>query len=136
MHDEEPMFLTKARESLAGAESEFANERYINCANRCYYAAFQAAVAALTEYGFAPSSGRARTTWSHEALPATFVGELINRRKLYSPELRDTLSRLASLREAADYTHDLISETQASRALRRTRSFVGAIIQRREDVNQ
>jgi uncharacterized protein (UPF0332 family) len=136
MQDDEPMFLTKARESLAGAESEFANERYSNCANRCYYAAFQAAVSALDEHGFVPLGGRGRTTWSHEALPATFVGELVNRRKVYPPELRDTLSRLASLREAADYTHDLISETQASRALRRTRTFVGAIVQRREDQQQ
>ena len=131
MRDHEPIFLSKARESLAGAESEFANERYNNCANRCYYAVFQAAVAALDEHGFAPPRGRGRTTWSHEALPATFVGELINRRKVYPPELRETLTRSASLREAADYRHDLVSDTQASRALRRTRTFVETIIQRR-----
>ena len=136
MRYEDPAFLTKALESLAGAESEFANERYTNCANRCYYAAFQAAVAALDEHGFVPPRGRGRTTWSHEALPATFVGELINRRKVYSPELRDTLSRLASLREAADYTPDFISETQAFRALRRTRTFVAAIVQHRGDDQQ
>ncbi len=131
MDDQEPLLLIKARECLAGAESEFANGRYNNCANRCYYAAFQAAVAALDEHGFVPASGRGRTTWSHEALPATFIGELINRRKVYPSELRETLARTASLREAADYTHDLISETQASRALRRTRTFVETIIQRR-----
>ncbi len=136
MDDQEPLFLSKARESLAGAESEFANGRYNNCANRCYYAAFQAAVAALDEHGFVPARGRGHSTWSHEALPATFVGELINRRKVYPGKLRETLARTASLREAADYTHDLISETQASRALRRTRTFVETIIQRRGDVHR
>ena len=35
------IFLAKAEESLAGAESEYANGRYNNCANRCYYACFQ-----------------------------------------------------------------------------------------------
>lgn len=136
MDDQEPLFLSKARESLAGAESEFANGRYNNCANRCYYAVFQAAVAALDEHGFVPARGRGRSTWSHEALPTTFVGELINRRKVYPAELRETLARTASLREAADYTHDLICETQASRALRRTRTFVEAIIQRRGGVQR
>lgn len=94
MLDRESIFRIKALESLAGAESEFANERYNNCANRCYYACFQAAIAALEEHGFTPQSSRGRTTWSHEALPATFVGELINRRKVYPSELRDTLSRV------------------------------------------
>jgi hypothetical protein len=64
------------------------------------------------------------------------VGELINRRKVFPPELRDTLTRLASLREAADYTHDVGSETQASRALHRTRTFVGVIIQHRGEAQR
>src|SRR5688500_17071878 len=40
-------FLARAKESLAGAESEFGNERYNNVANRAYFACFHAAVAAL-----------------------------------------------------------------------------------------
>ncbi len=32
------LFMEKAQESLAGAESEAANGRHNNCANRCYYA--------------------------------------------------------------------------------------------------
>jgi len=43
------VFLAKAEESLAGAESEFVNGRYNNCANRCYYASFQAAIAARSQ---------------------------------------------------------------------------------------
>jgi hypothetical protein len=47
MMERDPVFLDKARESLAGAESEFVNRRYNNSANRSYYAVFQAAIHAL-----------------------------------------------------------------------------------------
>ena len=49
-------FLNKSEESLAGAESEYANDRYDNCANRCYYACFQAAIAALLQAGIPSQS--------------------------------------------------------------------------------
>lgn len=65
------IYLTKAVEDLAGARSEFANGRYNNCANRCYYDCFHAAAAALFAAGFAPQG--ARSLWSHEVLPALFV---------------------------------------------------------------
>lgn len=45
--EETELFLLKALDSINGAESEFANRRYDNCANRCYYACFQAAISAL-----------------------------------------------------------------------------------------
>jgi uncharacterized protein (UPF0332 family) len=41
------IYLAKASESLLTAESELVNGRYNSCANRCYYACFQAAIAAL-----------------------------------------------------------------------------------------
>ena len=56
-------YLEKAIESLAGAESEHANKRYNNCANRCYYAMFQAAIAALIAAGIRPTGDRDR--WEH-----------------------------------------------------------------------
>ena len=96
------IYLTKAEESLAGAESEHANSRFNNCANRAYYACFQAAVA----------------------------GTLISQRKLYPSELRDALERLFGLRQAADYAPAGVSQTQSSRALQRSQMFVQAIQQR------
>jgi uncharacterized protein (UPF0332 family) len=119
------IYRTKAAESLQGAESEFGHGRYNNCANRCYYACFHAAVHALEEAGFRPSGARA--TWSHDSLQGTFARELITRRKTYPGELRDVLTRIYKLRQNADYTRDMVSETQASRALRRTRTFVQAV---------
>ncbi len=49
------IYLLKAEESLAGAESEFINGRYNNTAGRCYYACFQAAIAALAQSYLAPN---------------------------------------------------------------------------------
>jgi uncharacterized protein (UPF0332 family) len=109
--------------SLIGAESEFSNRRYNNTANRAYYACFQAAIAALQHAGIRPP----REEWSHEFVPSQFDGVLINRRHLYPTELRGVLNRNAGLRLSADYDEDPVTQTEANRALRRSRTFVGAI---------
>jgi uncharacterized protein (UPF0332 family) len=119
------LFAQKARASLAGAESEFVHGRFDNCANRCYYACFQAAVAGLARHGVVPPGG-AGAAWSHAIVQAQFVTQLIDRRKRYPASLRDTLSRTMTLRQAADYTTDAVTQTQAERALRRARTFVQA----------
>ena len=116
------IYLLKAEESLAGAESEFINGRYNNEANRCYYACFQAAIAALVREGIQPSERQ----WGHEFVHARFVGELVNRRKVYPGDLRQTLSNTLGLRQIADYVADHINQREAARALRWTRPFVEA----------
>lgn len=133
MSEREPVYLEKAVESLAGAESEYVNARYDNCANRCYYACFQAAIHALGSAGIVYHGPRA--TWSHERVQAEFVGQLINRRKVYPALLRDVLPRNLAVRETADYDLDFVSETQASRALRRTRTFVGEVVRQEGGVS-
>ncbi|HET9786711.1 MAG TPA: HEPN domain-containing protein [Pyrinomonadaceae bacterium] len=119
------IYLTKAIESLLTAESEFANGRYNSCANRSYYACFQAAIAAILNEGIRPSG-----QWNHQFVQAQFVGVLINKRKRYESELRRVLADNQSLRDKADYRPEFVTATQASRALRRTRLFVTAIRQR------
>jgi uncharacterized protein (UPF0332 family) len=119
------IYLTKAIESLLTAESEFANGRYNSCANRSYYACFQAAIAAILNEGIRPVG-----QWNHQYVQAQFVGILINKRKRYESELRRVLADNQSLRDKADYRPELVTATQASRALRRTRLFVTAIRQR------
>ena len=123
MEEHDSPYLLKAIESLAGAESEYSNQRYNNTANRCYYATFQAAIAALQMAGLRPIRG----DWSHEFVPAQFDGLLVNRRKVYPPELRGVLSRNAGIRLSADYDEDPVTRTEANRALRRSRTFVQAI---------
>ncbi|MEJ7762484.1 MAG: HEPN domain-containing protein [Thermomicrobiales bacterium] len=117
--------LSKARASLAGAESELANGRFDNSVIRSYYACFQAAVAALTAAGFAPSPDTGR--WKHDVVAARFNGHLIARRKRFSPEFRGMMDRLFLLRQKADYRETSVTQSQAIRAFRRARSFVDAI---------
>src|SRR5919109_1390671 len=124
MEQDITIYLAKAAESLLTAESEFVNGRYNSCANRCYYACFQAAIAALLLEGIRPAG-----QWSHAFVQAQLVGVLINQRKRYDPELRRVLSDNQSLRDKADYRPELVTATQASRALRRTRLFVTAVRQ-------
>src|SRR4051812_3470914 len=100
-------YFDKAQECLAGAQSEYVNDRYNNCANRCYYASFQAAVSALVRAGVHPP-GRSEE-WGHDFVQAQFIGQLINRRKLYPTALRSTLEQNYRLRQVADYRRDNVS---------------------------
>jgi uncharacterized protein (UPF0332 family) len=125
MEQDITIYLVKATESLQTAESEFVNGRYNSCANRCYYACFQAAIAALLREGIRP-----RGQWSHEFVQGQFVGVLINQRHLYDRELRRVLADNQSLRDKADYRAELVTATQAGRALRRSRTFVATLRQR------
>ena len=43
------------------------------------------------------------------------------------PELRQVLARHITLRHTADYAPELVTQTQAARALQRTRDFLAAI---------
>jgi uncharacterized protein (UPF0332 family) len=128
MAEQEPIYLTKAVESLEGALGEYANRRYQNSANRSYYACFQAAIQALLHVEFVPPADS--MTWSHKGVQSEFVNQLIQRRKLYPSALRSVLQLNYTVREAADYSDDFISAAQAERALRRARNFVETVQER------
>src|SRR5215212_10880254 len=119
------IYAAKATESLQTAESEFVNGRYNSCANRCYYSCFQTAIVALLREGIRP-----RGQWSHEFVHAQVVGILINQRKRYDSDLRRVLADNQTLRDQADYRAELVTPTQAARALRRSRMLVNAVQQR------
>jgi uncharacterized protein (UPF0332 family) len=119
------IYSAKATECLLTAESEYVNGRYNSCANRCYYSCFQAAVVALLREGIRP-----RGQWSHEFVQSQFVGVLINQRKRYDSDLRRVLADNQILRDQADYRAELVTPTQARRALRRSRMFINAVQQR------
>lgn len=126
--DRATVYLEKAAESMAGAQSELANRRYNNCANRAYYACYQAAVHALIEAGIQPP--KATEQWGHGFVQARFNGDLINRRKLYSPDIRGNLETNYRLRARADYDRlQHVTEIQAARAVRRAEVFVAAVAQ-------
>lgn len=118
-------FLARAAESLAGAESELDNARYNNAANRAYFACFHAAVAALALADVRPPAGK--RDWTHAFVQGQFPGLLVNRRKLYPAEMRDTLDRARTLRQQADYQALAVTRTEAARSLSRARTFVAAV---------
>jgi len=127
MNTKKPSGLRMPLEHHLGARAQRASSRmgrHNNCANRCYYACFQAAIAALIGAGVRPRSRDGR--WGHGFAD---IGELVNRRKLYTSELRDALARTYAVRRAADYQPGPISETQAARALRRARALVTAVLE-------
>ncbi len=120
-------YLDKAEESLAGAESEFANSRYNNTANRAYYACFQAAIHALIQAGIEPPGKKDQ--WGHDFVQAQFSGQLINSRKLYSRDLGQAIIQNYRLRQTADYARDPVTEVRAARSVRRAEQFVNAVKQ-------
>jgi uncharacterized protein (UPF0332 family) len=119
------VYLEKAEENLAAAQSEFINDRYNSSASRAYYACFQAAIFALSHAGIQPS-GRTGE-WGHDFVQAQFIGQLINRRKLYATDLRQSLLQNYRLRETADYKRERVNEIRADRAVRRAEDFVAAV---------
>lgn len=58
------------------------------------------------------------------------MGQLIHRRHRYSSDLRGALARNQELRQMADYQEGMVSQTEAARALRRSETFVEAVLAR------
>lgn len=115
-------FLTKSQENLKAAELLLANQLYNASANRAYYAAFQAAIAALADIGFEPERKNHDTTQSY------FAAELIHKRKVYPNHLKSYLLTLQHIRNDADYDSILLSQKVALRHLKKAREFVETIL--------
>lgn len=118
-------YLVKAEESLASAESDFVAGRYNGCANRTYYACFQAGIAALLREGIRPTGRDGQ--WGHEFVESRFVGQLVNRRHRYPAELRSVLSDNRDLRQKGDYRPAPVIRGEAARSLRRGHRFFDAV---------
>ena len=115
-------YLAKAQENLTSCESEWAHQRYNSCVRSAYYACFHAAIVALMQASVMPMASE--TLWSHDRVQAQFVGQLIQRRKVYPARLRRTLLELLSMRHRADYRSVSISQREARQAVRRAQDFV------------
>lgn len=117
------VFSAKSRENLRAAAILFEQEMFNACANRAYYAAMHAATAALADAGI--SLYRV----SHDAIQASFSGQLIRRRKIYPGRFRSYLLDLQSVRDDADYKLVFVSEKEARRQLQKAQEYVEAIHQ-------
>lgn len=86
--------LKMAEEALEGARSEMKNGRFLNAANRAYYAVFHVASAALMAVDI--------QTRTHFELRTMFKKHLVNTGRLDS-QYFDILEELAEYRGIADY---------------------------------
>jgi hypothetical protein len=82
---------------------------------------FWAAQAALAYVGIQ------RAEWSHSGLQASFVTELIRRRKRFPAIFVQHFNRILQLRLDADYRLKGVSHIQATRAVRLAEEFIAAI---------
>jgi hypothetical protein len=94
---EPAIFLGKADECRAGAESEFANRRVNRCATGCC-AAIQAAVADRQGASVLPAGPQ----WCHSFVQGHGGGDRINRRRVGPASVRRVLSDLLARRLTAD----------------------------------
>jgi uncharacterized protein (UPF0332 family) len=124
MHD----YLAKAHENLASAESELQHGRSNSCARSAYYACLHAAIAALLHAGL--NTAEPARGWGHDWVRASFVGHLIQRRKLYPANLCRTLPDLLALRHKGDYRATRVSQREAQHAVRSAQTLVQAVTAR------
>ena len=123
MEREAERFLAKARESRASAEADLEAGRYNSCANRAYYAAFQAAVAALIHTGIRHHE----KSWPHKFVNSEFSGKLVRRRKLLDSELASTLGSLFETRVKGDYKTIDVSSSRATRSVAKATRLVKGV---------
>ena len=114
-------FLEKSRENLKIAQIGFENDCYNACANRAYYAAFQAAVAALLEKGFAKGK------LDHKWVQAEFSEKLIKRQKVYPSEMKAYLTEMQLIRNKADYEPQSVSRKTAFRQMTKAEEMIKRI---------
>ena len=114
-------FLNKAKTNLQVAQICFDSGFYDACANRAYYAAFQAAIAALAD------RGRKSDKNDHKWVQATFSSELINRQKVYPAHLKSYLMDMQVVRNQADYTDENVSKRLASQQLSKAQEMLELI---------
>jgi hypothetical protein len=133
-------FLTKAEENLHDAEAAVEAGRYNAAANRAYYAAFQAAIAALADANIKHEKN------PHAWVQAQFCERLIKARKHYPSHLVSYLSFLQKVRDKADYQTFMTSKQTAKEQVRKSKesevtleqkwvrfhtSFVSVVIQQK-----
>ena len=121
------IYLMKAEQCLAGAALAAAHGQYNNAANRAYYAAFQAAIAALRTAGVEPSTPR---YWSHDFVLREYCARLARPHGDYSPHSAAAFKALQDERLKADYEVEMLSRVSGERALALAQEFVQAVRQR------
>jgi len=111
-------FFNKARNNLAVAQICFDSGFYDDCANRAYYGAFHASVAAILDRGIK------KDKFNHKWVQAEFSQKLIKRQKVYPGKLKSYLMKMQMVRDRADYSHDNVSKTEAYQQIRKAGEMI------------
>ncbi len=114
-------FLNKAKENLKIAQLGFEHGCYNACANRAYFASFQAAIAALADKGIQSDKN------DHAWVQSEFNLRLIKRKKVYPAVLKKYLPNMQTERNTADYSKQNISRKVAMRQLSDAEEMIGLI---------
>ncbi|OQX26281.1 MAG: hypothetical protein BWK80_11180 [Desulfobacteraceae bacterium IS3] len=114
-------FLNKAKENLKIAQLSFEHDCYNACANRAYFAAFQAAIAALAKEGVQKGKN------DHAYVQSEFNFRLIKRQKIYPAKLKAYLSDMQYVRNIADYSSDNVGKKLAREQILQAAEMIGFI---------
>jgi len=118
------IFLAKARHILEAAERDRSHRAFDPCVSRAYFAAFQAAIAALLALANYRRRGH---YWDHGEVAAEFTRRLIRQRKIFGGELASILDDLKTRRHQADYSTFSMRDKIAQRALDKARRLVALV---------
>jgi len=98
-----------------------ANRYYNACANRAYFAAFQAAIAALSFYSIESEKNE------HSWVQSEFSLRLIKRQKIYPDRIKSYLPDMQESRNKADYSEKDVGKKVAYRQLLRASEIIHLI---------
>jgi len=115
-------YWAKAAESLATAELCLERDWYNSCANRCYYAMFQSAIAVLIGLRATPVEH-----WTHKYVAASVAGYLVKQRKLLPSRFGALYREVENTRHKGDYDPMSVTQREASKALRIAQEFVAIL---------
>ena len=115
-------FLDKAKENLLISRFSFEQGFFNACANRSYYAAFQAAVAALLDRGI--KKGK----FDHKWVQSQFSERLIKRQKIYPAGMKSYLTEMQLIRNRADYEPHFISRKTAHRQMSKAVEIIDCVV--------
>jgi hypothetical protein len=115
------LFKSKALENIKIAEIAFDNDCFNASANRAYYAAFHAAIAAIYTIGKEPGI-------DHKAVRSLFSDSFFNRRKIIPSKYKGDLKILQENRNIADY-HEGVSKKTAKKQLLQAKELVEIIFE-------
>ncbi|MEE4355573.1 MAG: HEPN domain-containing protein [Desulfococcaceae bacterium] len=114
-------FFNKAKDNLKVAEICLDAGYYDAVASRSYYAAFQAAIAALAKEKIR------RDKIDHKWVQAEFSGKLIKQRKIYPARLRSYLPDMQAVRDQADYKSDKVRKKVAIKMFSMAKEIISEI---------